>query len=164
MSSTLQKSALAFSRHNHQHCEKTLLNVARTLCAKREVRLTRRRQQVLEVLLSTHQPMGAYEVLSTLNRREQNITPPIVYRALDFLQQQGLVHRIESRNAFIPCMHPGHASEAQFLICSGCERVAELQNAGLNITSEARELGFEVSHAVIEVSGLCADCRKLRCP
>ncbi|MBC8210790.1 MAG: transcriptional repressor [Gammaproteobacteria bacterium] len=160
MPSTPQKSALAFSRHNHQHCEKTLLQAARTLCEKRVVRLTPRRQQVLEVLLSTHQPMGAYEVLSTLNRLEQNVTPPIVYRALDFLQQQGLVHRIESKNAFIPCMHPGHGSEAQFLICSACERVAELENTCQLFTSEARELGFEVSHAVIEVSGLCADCRK----
>jgi Fur family zinc uptake transcriptional regulator len=156
---TQTKSVLAFSRHNHHVCEKTLLNAARDLCKQRAVKLTRRREQVLQVLLATHQPTGAYEVLHSLNQKEQNITPPIVYRALDFLQQQGLVHRIESKNAFIPCIHPGHDCKAQFLICSKCQRVAELENTRAPIVQEARELGFQVSHAVIEVSGVCADCQ-----
>nr|MBC8503827.1 transcriptional repressor [Chloroflexota bacterium] len=130
MSSTQQKSAIAFSRHNHHRCERTLLSSALDLCEKRAVRLTQRRQQVLEILLATHQTMGAYDVLNTLNRDKQNVTPPIVYRALDFLLEHGLVHRIESKNAYIPCTHPGHASAAQFLICSSCHCVAELEGAG----------------------------------
>lgn len=151
---------LAFSKHNHHQCEKSLLDKAKTLCDQRDVRFTRRRRQVLEILLGTHQPMGAYEVLSILNKTEQNITPPIVYRALDFLQEQGLVHRIESEKAFVPCSHPGHQCEAQFLICSSCHCVAELDSVNSPVLSEADKMGFEISHSVIEISGLCATCRE----
>ena len=104
--------------------------------------------------------MGAYDVLNTLNKTEQNITPPIVYRALDFLLEQGLAHRIESENAFVPCMHPGHQCEAQFLICSNCHCVAELDSAISPVLDEAQKIGFEIRHAVIEISGLCATCRQ----
>ncbi len=155
---------LAFSDHNHHQCEIDLLHKAQALCEQRAVRLTQRRRQVLEILLSTHQPMGAYEILNRLNKTEQNITPPIVYRALDFLMEQGLIHRIESANAFIHCMHPGHGCTAQFLICSKCHCVAELDttlgNAIPPVLDEARKIGFEIGAAVIEISGLCAGCRQ----
>ena len=159
MITTQDTTLLAFRKHNHQQCEKLLLNTAEQLCQQREVRLTRRRRQVFEILLGTHQPMGAYEVLNMLNETEQNITPPIVYRALDFLQEQGLVHRIESKNAFIACVHPGHDCEAQFLICSKCHCVAELDSTRVPVFQDAQNMGFEISHAVIEISGLCASCR-----
>lgn len=160
MKSTQDNYLLAFSEHNHHQCEKKLLDKAKTICNQREVRFTRRRRQVLEILLSTHQPMGAYEVLNTLNKTEQNITPPIVYRALDFLLEQGLAHRIESENAFVPCSHPGHQCEVQFLICSKCHCVAELDGTTSPALKEANKMGFEVSRSVIEISGLCATCRK----
>ena len=152
-------SVLAFTHHDHADCQQHLLQTAQQLCAQRSVRLTTRRLQVLETLLRSHQPMGAYEVLQTLNEIEKNITPPIVYRALEFLQQQGLVHRIESQNAFIACIHPGHDDTAQFLICDKCQRVAELENQQLPAIQQARALGFEAGHAVVEINGLCAACR-----
>lgn len=151
---------LAFREHNHHQCEQSLLDKAKKICDQRDVRLTRRRRQVLEILLSSHKPMGAYEVLNALNKTEQNITPPIVYRALEFLLEQGLVHRIESENAFIPCSHPGHQCEAQFLICSSCHCVAELSSLKSPAVSEADKVGFKISHSVIEISGVCATCRK----
>lgn len=161
MSVTDNKSMLAFSRHDHDHCESALLHQAFSICEQRSVRLTPRRLQVLKILLRSHQPMGAYEVLQSMNEMEPGITPPIVYRALDFLQQQGLVHRIESRHAFIPCAHPGHDCDVRFLICSGCQRVAELESRQTPSLNEAKALDFEVSHAVVEINGLCASCRNL---
>lgn len=160
MSSKQPHHSIAFSRHNHHHCQQTLLDEATKLCHQRDVRFTRRRRQVFEVLLGGHQPMGAYEVLRTLNKTEQNITPPIVYRALDFLLEQGLAHRIESENAFVPCMYPGHQCEAQFLICTKCHCVAELDHAVSPVIDMASQIGFEIRHAVIEISGLCASCRQ----
>jgi len=139
-----------------------MLSEAKALCAKRKTRLTRRRLQVLEILLRSHQPMRAYEILACLNKVESKamIAPPIVYRALEFLLDEGLAHRIESRNAFISCAHPGHNCAAQFLICSGCEKVAELENSDSAVVSEAARLGFSVDHAVVEISGHCAECQK----
>ena len=104
--------------------------------------------------------MGAYDVLQAMNEVEKSITPPIVYRALDFLQEQGLIHRIESRNAFIACDHPGHHREAQFLICSNCQQVAELENPHLPAQQQAQAMGFEVKHAVVELNGVCAGCKQ----
>jgi len=156
------RHSLAFERHDHRHCQHQLLSEAKVLCAKRKTRLTRRRLQVLEILLRSHQPMRAYEILACLNAAESNamIAPPIVYRALEFLLDEGLAHRIESRNAFISCAHPGHHCAAQFLICSGCEKVAEVENSDSAVISEATRLGFSVDHAVVEISGHCAECRK----
>lgn len=114
--------------------------------------------------------MGAYEILDRLNRAEQvelekagksqAIAPPIVYRALEFLLAEGLVHRIESKNAFISCDHPGHQYAAQFLICSGCEKVAELDYPDITLLSEASNLGFRVENSVVEITGFCQDCDK----
>lgn len=155
-------SCLAFDRHDHRHCQHKLLAAARKLCDTRKTRLTRRRQQVLEILLQSHQPMGAYDILAQINRNREDtlIAPPIVYRALEFLLEQGLIHRIECRNAFIGCVHPGHDDTAQFLICKGCEKVAELNNPTTGLQSEASRVGFSIDHSVIEITGLCADCQR----
>jgi len=160
MSSSKKDEAIAFSEHNHGRCQQSLLGAAKLLCDHRHVRLTPRRLQVFNILLGSHRPMGAYEVLQTMNESEKNITPPIVYRALEFLQQQGLVHRIESQNAFIACMLPGHDNAAQFLICSKCQRVAELESPVLPALKQARQMGFKADHAVVEINGLCANCRR----
>ena len=91
------------------------------------------------------------------------MAPPIVYRALDFLLGEGLVHRIESRNAFISCIHPGHRCGAQFLICRGCDRVAEIEADDRDLLAEADSLGFAVDHSVVEITGICAECQKDDC-
>lgn len=161
MSPSKSKHCLAFEQHDHQRCQSQLLSAARELCHSRNIRLTERREQVLEILLQSHQPMGAYEILGQLNQNpdESNIAPPIVYRALEFLLELGLVHRIECKNAFIGCVHPGHASTAQFLICKGCEKVAELDNPTTSLQQEASQVGFMIDHSVVEITGLCAECQ-----
>lgn len=159
-------SNIAFRKHDHRRCQRQLLSAARRVCDSRQLRLTARRRQVLEILLASHQPLGAYEILAELNRTASNeqVAPPIVYRALEFLLEQGLVHRLESRNAFISCVHPGHHTGAQFLICRDCEQVAELQNSDAALLAQADDLGFAVDHSVVEITGVCAQCQQYRKP
>jgi Fur family zinc uptake transcriptional regulator len=162
MPSNNKTSAIAFRKHDHRRCQRQLLSEARQLCETRKLRLTSRRRQVLEILLASHQPLGAYDILAELNRggSDERIAPPIVYRALEFLMVEGLIHRIESRNAFISCVHPGHQCAAQFLICRDCEQVAELENIDPGVLSAADNLGFAVDHSVVEITGVCAQCQK----
>jgi Fur family zinc uptake transcriptional regulator len=153
---------IAFRKHDHRRCQRQLMSEASELCVARKLRLTPRRRQVLEIMLASHQPMGAYEILAALNRagNVDRIAPPIVYRALEFLMAEGLIHRIESRNAFITCVHPGHESAAQFLICRDCEQVAELETSEQSLLAAAENLGFAVDHSVVEITGVCARCQK----
>ena len=162
MSTTTKSPDIAFRKHDHRRCQRELLSEARQLCETRKLRLTSRRRQVLEILLVSHQPMGAYDILAELNRNNptERIAPPIVYRALEFLMGEGLIHRIESRNAFISCVHPGHQCTAQFLICRDCEQVAELESSNHPLVAEANNLGFAVDHSVVEITGVCAECQK----
>lgn len=164
------QQCIAFEQHDHSQCQNQLMRHAKALCENRRVKLTPRRLQVLTLLTQSHQPMGAYEILDCLNQqandeaigKSQSIAPPIVYRALEFLLGEGLVHRIESKNAFISCDHPGHQYAAQFLICSDCEKVAELDNPDSSLLAEADNLGFKVDHSVVEITGVCKDCNKGR--
>jgi len=147
MSRNNKPSNIAFRKHDHRRCQRQLLSAARRVCETRKLRLTSRRRQVLEILLASHQPLGAYDI------------PPIVYRALEFLLAEGLIHRIESRNAFISCVHPGHQCAAQFLICRDCEQVAELENGDSGLLAQADNIGFAVDHSVVEITGVCAECQ-----
>ena len=162
MSGKSRQSQIAFSKHDHRRCQRQLLSTATQLCEQRKLKLTSRRRQVLEILLARHQPMGAYDILAELNHRSagERVAPPIVYRALEFLLDEGLIHRIESRNAFISCIHPGHRRGAQFLICRGCDRVAEIEGDDRGLLAEADSLGFSVDHSVVEITGICAECQE----
>jgi len=153
---------IAFRKHDHRRCQRQVLSAAQRVCEQRKLRLTSRRYRVLEILLASHQPLGAYDILALLQQddRSERVAPPIVYRALEFLLEQGLIHRIESRNAFISCVHPGHQSAAQFLICRDCEQVAELEHYDPALLAQADDLGFAVDHSVVEITGVCAQCQK----
>jgi Fur family zinc uptake transcriptional regulator len=162
MSRKTKSPDIAFRKHDHRRCQRQLLSEASQLCALRKLRLTPRRREVLEIMLASHQPMGAYDILAELHRagKADRIAPPIVYRALEFLMNEGLIHRIESRNAFITCAHPGHETTAQFLICRDCDQVAELETSEHSLFAEADNLGFSVDHSVVEITGVCAQCQK----
>ncbi|MCY1391360.1 Zinc uptake regulation protein [compost metagenome] len=88
--------------------------------------------------------------------------PPTVYRALDFLLENGLVHRIASLNAFIGCNHPAHAHQGQFLICRACHVAIELEQKSISgaIIESAQDVGFSVEGQTVEVVGLCSSCRE----
>ena len=149
--------------HDHGRCTADALAHAEALCAKRAQRLTPLRRQVLEVLLQSHKPLGAYEIIDRAATAGSRPAPITIYRALDFLRDNGLVHRIESRNAFIACVND-HAGEdlVVFLICERCGEVGEAKSASVaaELKTAARAAGFSPKTPVIEVTGVCAHCRQ----
>ncbi len=133
----------------------------KNLCRDRGVRFTHIRQQVLELLWESNQPSGAYELIASLERKKARpIAPPTVYRALDFLIEQGFACKIESRNAFVPCTHPESCNAHIFLICGDCKEWVELEDPRLEqqLADETTNAGFKPTRSVIEVLGTCATC------
>ena len=124
------------------------------------MRLTDQRRRVLEILCGAGRPIGAYEIMDAMREGARGVAPPTVYRALDFLLEQGLIHKLESLHAFVGCDHPGQPHSSQFLICAECGVVRELDDAGvaLSLRSVALETGFEPERRVVEVIGTCAGC------
>lgn len=151
---------IGFTKHNHKHCVSTALKAAQAQCDARGVRLTPVRRRTLEVLLEHHRALGAYDVLERLQEDGYGSKPPIAYRALGFLVEQGLAHRVERLNAYVACAHPDRDHTPAILICSGCHKVAEAiettQNSGLR--QMQAETGFTVSTVAIEAEGTCSDC------
>ena len=148
-------------KHDHRACIARAVAKAEALCRDRGVRLTELRRRVLELVWRAHEPIGAYGVLELLRTENDSAAPPTVYRALDFLVEQGLVHRVESRNAYIGCIRPEKPHVCQYLVCRTCGTTAELNDARLAsaITRSAAAAGFEVGTQAIEVVGLCDQCR-----
>lgn len=148
------------ARHNHESCVESALDRAAAVCAGRGVRLTDLRREVLELVWRGHEPIGAYAVLEALRITHPNAAPPTVYRALDFLIEQGLIHRIESLNAYVGCPRPERPHVSQFLICGGCGAAAELDDPAIAraVLRRAGELGFVVERQTIEVRGFCPRC------
>jgi Fur family zinc uptake transcriptional regulator len=147
--------------HNHLRCVADAMSDAARLCRARGVRLTPLRARVLEIVWQNHKPLGAYDILAVLAGEGRSAAPPTVYRALEFLLEQGLAHRLSSLNAFIGCSRPGHAGSGQFLICRSCGNAAELNDGGVEraITRSAASQGFAVHGHTVEISGVCPDCR-----
>jgi Fur family zinc uptake transcriptional regulator len=153
---------LACLPHDHSRCVASALAEAESLCAKQGTRLTTLRRRVLELVWASHKPLGAYDILAVLSEEDgRRAAPPTVYRALDFLQDNGLVHRIASLNAFIGCIHPGELHQGQFLICRACHAAIELELPSISqaIASGASAVGFAVESQTVEVVGLCAGCQ-----
>lgn len=147
--------------HDHQHCIDTAIEAAARLCTERGIRFTKIRRRVLTLIWSGHKPVGAYAILEALKSEYPRAAPPTVYRALDFLIELGLIHRIESMNAFVGCTHPDERHYGQFLICEKCGAAAELDDPKINeaVQEGAGALGFLAQRQMIEVTGLCPDCR-----
>ncbi len=152
-------SASAFQPHDHAHCCGDVLAHAQALVAERGLRLTPVRQRTLEILLESHHALGAYEVLQRLAAEGYGNQPPVAYRALEFLVEQGMAHRIRRLNAFTACMNPGtpHA----LLICRACNAVAEAPAAPVRVALDAAAaaLGFAIERSNIEAVGVCPACR-----
>lgn len=149
------------ARHDHGACIRDAIVAAEELCRKQGARLTDIRRRVLELVWSGHQPVGAYALLETLAREGWSAAPPTVYRALDFLQQHGLVHRIALLNAFVGCCQPGTPHAGTFLLCSRCGMAAELDDAAITaaVATAAARQGFSVTRQTIEVEGTCPACQ-----
>lgn len=148
-------------RHDHAACAAHALDAAEALCASRRERLTSIRRQVLEIVWRGHHPVGAYDILAAMQvAAGRKVAPPTVYRALEFLQQQGLVHRIESLNAFVGCQDPGRPHAVQFMICRTCRTAVEIHDPRIAdaLSAAAEAAGFTAQDRVVELSGLCRRC------
>lgn len=130
-------------------------------CRQQGVRLTPLRREVLELVLFAKKPIGAYDLLAQLGRDGRPAAPPTVYRSLDFLIEQGCIHRLASINAYLPCCHPAHRHQSVFLICTACQRTDELPVGQLAQPLQAltAQQQFKVQHSLIEISGLCESCQ-----
>lgn len=153
-------TAPAFHPHDHGACVGQALEQAEALVRQRGLRLTPVRRRALEILLERHGAMGAYEVLERLAADGFGRQPPVAYRALDFLVDNGLAHRIRRLNAFTACAHPGQDHHAAFLICERCDSVAEIPAGPMRAALDegARQAGFHVHRASLEAIGICARC------
>ncbi len=149
-------------RHDHRDCVAAALEDAKAVCVERGVRLTPVRRRVLEIVWQGHRPLGAYAILEVLSGEGHSPAPPTVYRALEFLLTQGLVHRLSSLNAFVGCSRPGHLGAGQFLLCTECGTAAELNDPGIERAIErgAAAEGFVSNEHTVEISGICPNCRE----
>ncbi len=132
------------------------------LCRRDGLRFTHLRRRVLELIWASHRPAPAYDLLAQLRDEKPNAQPPTVYRALDFLLQNRLAHKIQSHNAYVGCNQPQRRHIGQFLICDHCRRVAELDDGALNkmLASTAAGAGLSALRPMVEISGQCAQCRR----
>src|SRR2546430_4654249 len=140
--------------HDHDRCVADALDAAIELCEGRGNRLTPVRRRVLELVWRSHAPVGAYALLDVLRDEGRNAAPPTVYRALDFLLENGLIHRIESMNAFVGCSDPARPHQGQHLICRGCGSVTEIADGEIiaAVRSRAAAVGFTVERQTIEIA------------
>ncbi|SHJ26923.1 transcriptional repressor [Wenxinia saemankumensis] len=152
----------AFEPHDHGACISDGVAAVERICVERGLQLTKARARVLEILLSEHRAMGAYEILDVLRADGLASQPPVAYRALEFLTKNGFAHRIERLNAFIACSHLDGAHAPVFLICRVCNSVAEAQPdpARSEVDRVARSAGFAVERVVREAEGVCPNCAR----
>lgn len=153
--------------HNHARCLSHALDRARLAFEDKGLRLTELRRQVLEEIAGSHHSVGAYDVLERLAAKGTRLAPISVYRAIDALIEAGVVHRLESRNAYFACHAAHHGARGAgggmhhlVLVCERCGTVAEIESGGVCAALDvaAREAGFEPRVRVVEMAGLCAHC------
>jgi len=154
-------SVFAPPDHDHAVCVRDAIHRAEEACARKRMRLTALRRRILEIVWMSHRPIGAYGILARLARERRGAAPPTVYRSLHFLLELGLIHRIQSLNAYVGCTGRSDRHASQFLICGRCGSAAELSDAKIAdaLAARARRLRFAVHRQIVEIEGLCAGCR-----
>ena len=171
--------------HLHDVQQSTAQDIAQRLasakedCRQRGVRFTLLRQQIYQLVLAANQPVGAYDLITQLQQirlletaaegaidvskkqQPKNVAPPTVYRSLEFLLSEGLIHQLTSINAYVPCCHPRAEHTAAFLICEHCQRVQECSSLPVQemMSFAEQDVGFKVARSVIELSGRCQACQ-----
>ncbi len=145
---------------HHVHDAGGYVQAVEQACAQRGLRLTPLRAQVLALIAAAGKPVKAYDLLDAMKLENGSSAPPTVYRALDFLLEQGFIHKLESVNAFVACHHPQVQHSVPFLICDRCHSAIELEDERIPalLDGEARSLGFVPRAQILEVHGLCARC------
>jgi Fur family zinc uptake transcriptional regulator len=151
---------MSFECTPHEHCIDTALKQAYDVCSAQGARLTESRKRVLELVWVSHAPIKAYDILKELQKEDSGAKPPTVYRALDFLIDHGLVHKIQRLNAYIGCNHPEGSQPCFFLICKQCDIVSEHHDdAYQELIKEISETHHFMPEAMsFEMEGLCGQC------
>ena len=146
---------------HHVHDARAYVHAVEQACASRGLRLTPLRAQVLGLVAAAGKPIKAYDLLDQMKSESGSTAPPTVYRALDFLLEQGFIHRLASVNAFVSCHHPQVRHSVPFLICDNCQNALELEDERISnlLDQQAKALGFAPRAQTLEVHGLCANCR-----
>ena len=157
---------LEHREHDHARCAADALGHAEELCERDGLRLTPQRRRVLEALLTSHVPASAYDVIDRLAMSDARRRAPVsIYRALDFLVEHNLAHRIESKNAYVACDRGEDCTPGAtlFLICDNCGAAGEAPSEALGrlVADETRRRAFLPRLRVLEVRGLCARCREI---
>jgi Fur family zinc uptake transcriptional regulator len=150
-----------FEVHDHSHCVSNALSKAELRCEQNAAQLTPLRRLVLELILNVHRPLGAYDLLEQLaSRTQKRVAPPTVYRALEFLVEMGLVHRIASLNAYLACSNGDRHGEAVFFICRSCRNALEINSDAISaaISDTAKKARFAAEQQTVEVLGTCPQC------
>jgi len=160
---TEPRATIAFATHDHRRCVQQALSQAREACRERGARLTQLREEVLRLVWQSHRPVGAYALLEMLGARagaRHQPGPPTVYRALEFLREQGFVHRVESLNAYVGCQIGAGPHDHQLYICRGCGATLESAQPAIHaaVARYGEEVGFAVESMALEVIGLCPAC------
>jgi Fur family zinc uptake transcriptional regulator len=156
----MTRSRPATADHDHAACRREALQTAQRVCDQRGLALTPIRRKVLDIIWTSHAPIGAYEILGRLPRSARAPAPMTVYRALEFLVSAGLIHRLDSLNAFVGCPRADDVHAPQLLVCRLCQRVEEITDPAVSraVGRAASRHGFSVD-VPVEVKGLCTDCR-----
>lgn len=148
------------AHHRHRDAAGIVREVEQQ-CRARGLRLTPLRREVLELVANARKPVKAYDLLESLRDNHAGAAPPTVYRALDFLLENGFIHKLESINAFVFCHHPAEAHQVPFLICDVCEGATEVCDDGAIanlIEHQAGDFGFRARAQTLEVHGICKNC------
>ena len=147
--------------HDHNQCIRTAITAAEHVCTSRGVQLTPIRHKILELIWNSHRAIKAYDLLDQIRPINDAAKPSTVYRALDFLLEQGLIHRVESLNAFVGCRSSGTRHDQLLLICTACHNVEERSapSVFLALADEAKNADFSPQRKTIEIHGLCKDCQ-----
>jgi Fur family zinc uptake transcriptional regulator len=146
--------------HDHPHDARGFVRAVSDACATRGLRLTPLRLEVLELVAAAQKPVKAYDLLDQLKSERAGAAPPTVYRALDFLLDNGFIHKLESINAYVGCHHPDANHQVPFLICDVCANATEVCDERVSdlLVRQAHEHGFRARAQTLEVHGVCAEC------
>ena len=143
---------------NHAKCSSKAIRVAESICEKKHLKFTKDRKAVLELIWKGHEPVKAYDLLKSLDKN--SFHPPLVYRALDFLLENKLIHKIEATSSYVGCSHPSSNCNCYFLICDKCRKVIEACGGDLEneVMAVAKKKSFVVQKVSLEVMGVCKSC------
>ena len=157
----LTNARLVYQPQDQDRSVNAAIAQAHKLCVERGVRMTATRETVLKLLWQSHKPLGAYQLQAQLSKLSgKSIAPPTVYRALEFLIDVGLIHRIPSLNAYVGCPFPNSDHSNVFLICDQCNSVAEIADQQINqlLADRCDKTHFKLRTKTIELFGLCPNC------